>query len=332
MQRMNSAGARPGRLEAALGILNGVIGDYLVARSNPLAIEFGLYEENRSLACDREALARAHPATTGRLCVLVHGLAMNEGVWSFPADPAGTYGAVLRRDLGYTPLYVRYNTGLHVSENGGLLAGLLEDLVRCFPVEVREIVLVGHSMGGLVVRSACEFARAAGQPWRARVTHAFYLGSPHRGAAFEQAGNVVAWVLGALGLAHTSLVADVGNLRSAGIKDLRFASLLASDWVGRDPDALLENTCRPIPLAPGISHHFGVGGLGAHERSAVTRLLGDAVVSHSSAAARGAVVAEGARSDMRYFPGVGHQALAHHPDVARWIVTCCADEPQDTAR
>ncbi len=318
------AGAAPGRLEASVSLLNAVVGDYLRRRSNPLGIELALYEGNRPLPCDRAAIARAHPAVTGKLCVLVHGLATNEGIWSFPGDRNRSYGSQLRRNLGYTPFQVRYNTGLHVSENGQLLAQLLEALVRCHPVEVREIVLVGHSMGGLVVRSACEVARAGGQQWLSTLAHAFYLGSPHRGAPLEKAGNVVAWFLQAVGNAHTGVIADVINLRSAGIKDLRFPNLVPADWEGRDPDALLDAACTAIPLAPGVSHHFGVGGLGARENHLVTRLLGDAMVSVSSASAPGHPRVFRTREDVRFFPGVGHLALAHHADVCRWIETCCA--------
>jgi pimeloyl-ACP methyl ester carboxylesterase len=321
------ARAAPGRLEAALSILNAVVGDHLRRRSNALEIPFGLRRAGEPLPCERAALARAQPEATGRLCVLVHGLAVNEGVWSFPGDPLASYGSLLRRDLGYTPYEVRYNTGLHISDNGRELARLLDALVRSHPVEVRELVLVGHSMGGLVVRSACELARASGQPWLALVTHAFYLGSPHLGAPLEKVGNVVSWMLQSIGLSHTSLVADVLDIRSAGIKDLRFANLVAADWEGRDPDALLQRGCAAVPLAPGVAHHFGVGGLGADERHVATRLFGDAMVRVSSAAAcRPGPGGAEPRQDVRFFPRVGHHALAHHPDVYAWLRACCAGE------
>jgi pimeloyl-ACP methyl ester carboxylesterase len=322
-----AAAAAPGRLEASLSVLNAVVGDYLRRRSNALEIPFGLYHDNRPLACEREAIARVHPAATGKVCVLVHGLAVNEGVWAYPADRRLSYGALLQRDLGYTPFQVRYNTGLHVSENGQALADLLERLVRCHPVEVEELVLVGHSMGGLLVRSACEAARVGGQRWLARLVHAFYVGSPHRGAVLERLGNVVSWVLRSVGVAHTTLIADVADLRSAGIKDLRFASLVAADWQGRDPDALLQDTCTAVPLAAGVAHHFGVGGLGAHERHLATRLFGDAMVSVASASG---ALPPGAREDVRFFAGVPHLGLAHHPDVYAWIAACCAGaRPQE---
>ena len=316
--------AGAGRLEAALSVLNAVVGDHLRRRSNPLEIQFGLYQDGHPLPCSRDAIARAHPSATGKLCVLVHGLAVNEGVWSFPGHRRRTYGSLLQRDAGYTPFQVRYNTGLHVSDNGEALAQVIDALLREYPSDIREIVLVGHSMGGLVVRSACEVARAGGSAWLGRVAHAFYLGAPHGGAPLERLGAVVAWSLRAIGVAHTTLIADVLDVRSAGIKDLRFAHLVAKDWQGRDAGALLDTARTLVPLAPGISHHFGVGGLGRHEGHVITRLLGDALVPVASASAPSGLLDDGARADVRFFPGIGHVALAHHPNVFAWIEACCS--------
>jgi triacylglycerol lipase len=292
--------------------------------SKPLEIRFGLYEGGQPLPCSRAAIARAHPSATGKLCVLVHGLAVNEDVWAFPGDRRRTYGRLLERDAGYTPFQVRYNTGLHVSENGEALAHLLDALLREVPSDVQQIVLVGHSMGGLVVRSACEVARATGSAWLGRVAHAFYLGAPHGGAPLERLGAVVARSLRAIGVSHTRLIADVLDVRSAGIKDLRFAHLVAADWEGRDAGALLDVARPVVPLAPGISHHFGVGGLGGHEGHLATRLLGDALVPVASASPPGGLTDDSGRADVRFFPRIGHVALAHHPDVYAWIEACCA--------
>ena len=66
-------------------------------------------------------------------------------------------------------LYLRYNTGRHVSENGRDWRTLLDAARARWPVEVHEIALIGHSMGGLVARSACHYAveRLRGREGRA---------------------------------------------------------------------------------------------------------------------------------------------------------------------
>ncbi len=303
-----------GKLDRSLSVLNAVVGDYLERRGNGLAIPMTLARGGEPLACEREALAHAYPQATHRLAVLVHGLGVNEACWAFPDDPVRSYGALLAADLGFTPLSVRYNSGLAVAENGALLDAMLDALTAAMPVEPREIVLVGHSMGGLVIRRACHEAALAGHGWLGRVRHAFYLGSPHLGAPLEKLGGAVTGVLKAVGIAHTDLVADVIDLRSEGIKDLRHGLAPA----GGGP---------PLPLAPGVAHHFLVGGLGPTEAHLATLLLGDALVPVASAAARLPAGAREAGRDVRFFPGVGHLALAHHPEVYDWIRRRCAGEP-----
>ena len=124
----------------------------------------------RTVALDGEGLRRTYPAPAEKLAVFIHCLAGNQQVWRFYSeeqygDRETTYGSLLKQDLGYTPLYLRYNSGLHVSENGALLAEKMEELVSSWPVAVEEIVLVGHSMGGLVARSACHQGKQRRNGW-----------------------------------------------------------------------------------------------------------------------------------------------------------------------
>jgi len=74
----------------------------------------------------------------------------------------------LRDDLGYSPVFLRYNTGLHVSVNGRTLAEILELLQDQWPVPITELVLIGHSMGGLVARSACHYGAELQHGWGRR--------------------------------------------------------------------------------------------------------------------------------------------------------------------
>src|SRR3954471_11448689 len=135
----------------ALGALNGAVGDRLAAAGNPLALD----------------MTPRGGGDTPRIAVFVHGLGETDDSWAlFGRRP---YGAGLEEELGYTPLYLRYNTGLHISDNGRRLARLLEETVESWPVPVEEIVLVGHSMGGLVARSACHYGGARAGRGRHRV-------------------------------------------------------------------------------------------------------------------------------------------------------------------
>ena len=57
------------------------------------------------------------------------------------------------------------NTGLPIAENGVAMAALLDRLVTAWPTDVRRIALVGHSMGGLVMRAACAVNTDSESPW-----------------------------------------------------------------------------------------------------------------------------------------------------------------------
>jgi hypothetical protein len=138
-----------------VGALNGLIGDALEREGSDLHEPMSVRTGGRPVALEPEALAAAYPDAGPRVVVFLHGLMETEFSWRLGAGPEGeTYASRLRRDLGCTPVEVRYNSGRHISENGRSLAELLERVVGAWPVEVEEVALVGHSMGGLVARWA----------------------------------------------------------------------------------------------------------------------------------------------------------------------------------
>ncbi len=202
------------RADALRAALNGVLGDHLAATGNPLALPMQLRSEGRALPLEREALAAALPAASGRLLVLVHGLCMSDRSFTRRGHD---HGAALACG-GHTPLYLLYNSGRPIAENGRDLSELLEALLAAWPVRVDELVILGHSMGGLVARSACEAAAETERSWLGRLAKLVFLGTPHHGAPLERAGR---WLEGALGLSpYVAPIARLGALRSAGIGDL----------------------------------------------------------------------------------------------------------------
>ena len=292
-------------LDQILAVLNGAVGDMLARTGNGLQLEMGWFRNGLPVRPERAALARAYPEATPRVVVLVHGLMCTESIWTLP--DGSDYGSLLARDLGLTPLYVRYNSGLSIPENGARLSALLATLHEEYPITLEEIVPLGYSMGGLVIRSACHAASRTGEPWLDRVRRAVYVGTPHRGAPLERAGRFVTRVLRLVDDPYTRLVADIADLRSDGVKDLGDADL-------RRPDDLTAGG--PVPLLPGIRHYLVAGSV-SHD-PLVTRLFGDALVPVASATDGGCT--DGASlalppSHIRFRPGLGHLALAHHPLV-----------------
>jgi pimeloyl-ACP methyl ester carboxylesterase len=210
----------PGRLASGVrSALNAAFGDHLAQMGNVLAIDMGFYRDGRPLALVPAELAAAFPDAGGRLCVFLHGLAFDEHCWQPGSAGEVDFGGGLQADCGYAPLYVRYNTGLAIAENGALLAGLLESLLAAWPQPVDELLLIGHSMGGLVAREACEQAAGCDLQWPQRTRMLVCLGSPHLGSPVERLGQSVQTAL--QGSKVTAPLGKVANARSKGIKGLR---------------------------------------------------------------------------------------------------------------
>jgi PGAP1-like protein len=233
--------------EAVLAVLNGVLGDYLSERGNPLAIEMRLRHAGAPLVLTADALRAALPDAGDKLVVLVHGSCMNDRQWN---QRGHDHGAALARDLGYTPIYVQYNSGLHISINGRALDALLEPLVTAWPVPLAELSIVGHSMGGLVARSACHAGDQADRAWRRQLRSLVTVGTPHHGAPLERGG---AWVDQLLGLSRYSApFSRLGQIRSAGVTDLRHGNARDDDWQGLARFGHHDDRRHPLPLPAGV--------------------------------------------------------------------------------
>ena len=269
------AESRPGTTRAAvIAVLNGVVGDHLADTDNPLAVAMRFCRAGEPLDLDPVSLRSAVPDLGGKILVLVHGLCGNDRDW---ARDGGDYGEALARDLGYTPIYLNYNTGRHISENGREFSRLLEQLVQAWPVAVDELVLLCHSMGGLVARSACHYSDPASR-WRPRLTKLVSLGTPHHGAALERGGNGLQWLAGVN--RYSAPLGRLAKLRSAGITDLRYGAFLDGHWAGYDRFAPTGDTRDAVDLPTGVACYALAGTMSIRGRR---HPLGDGMVTVASA-------------------------------------------------
>lgn len=324
------AGSTP-RSNLALAVLNATWGDQLDEHGSPLAILMAVRRAQADVAPRRDALEVAFPETTSKLAVFIHGLGETEESWRLHADREGatasTYGSRLAHDFGYTPIYLRYNTGLHVCENGRRLTALLDKVVATWPVPVDEMILLGHSMGGLVARSACHSAQQRGDAWVSRVRHVFYLGCPHLGAGLEQWVSRLSDMLGRLD--ESRPLASVLDTRSAGIKDLRAGSLLDDDQSEVGPGS--KRRGNDVPLISTANHYAVSATVTTSRRNPLGRLVGDLLVQPASARGRSR---DGRHipfpvEHKRHFGGLHHFELLNHPPVyeamREWLdSTSCA--------
>lgn len=301
-----------------VAVLNGLVGDYLVRTRNGLATEMGCYHGGVQIAVDREAFARCYPRATARVVVLVHGVMCDESIWV--GEDGSDYGQSLARDHGFTPIYVRYNSGLPIADSGEALARMLEQLVQSYPIPIDELLLLGYSMGGLLLRRACHVAHGENHVWLSRVRRAIYVGTPHLGAPAERFGRTVVDLLQAINDPYTKLISDIGALRSAGVQDLGHAALRHEDRLRAPTLWPLADARHPLPLLPSLRHYLIAGSIAIDPRLGF--LFGDAIVPIASAT-HGADPTGNPlpASHVRVLPGLSHVALAHHPDVYTQINT-----------
>ncbi|WP_410643930.1 esterase/lipase family protein [Amycolatopsis sp. lyj-346] len=281
----------------ATGLAHGMFGVRLPAAGRGPNDEMTVRSARRPVTLDHSSLTAAHPDATGRLVVFLHGLVETERCWF-----RGTgFGARLADDLDTTPVYVRYNSGRHVSENGGDLVALLGRLVDSWPVPVTDIVLIGHSMGGLVARSALYQAQEQDVSWLSRVTRLVCLGTPHSGAPLERRVAQVAGLLGKSPVATP--LARLLSTRSDGIQDLAHGYVHRSQW-----SAGAESPWRPEGGA-GVRRLFVSATLSRTEGSTWGRLVGDLLV----APVRADDLTEDA--DIVWLGGLNHFSLLHDDAV-----------------
>lgn len=308
--------------EAVLAALNGVLGDRLAQTHNPLATPMTLRWQGQAL---NPMGMPPMPGVTGKVLLLIHGLCMNDLQWApnpQASDPAQSdHAAALAAAGGYTPVFLRYNTGRHTSDNGHELAALLEQVLARWSVPVQELAVVAHSMGGLVMRSAVQAAQHDGLRWPHQLKRIVFLGTPHHGAPLEQAGNWVDTVLGTTPFSRP--FAKLGQLRSAGITDLRHGCVQDADWQGHDRFLRGPDRRHPLSLPEGVACYTVAATTAAQRSPLAERLVGDGLVPLPSAL--------GQHPDPRHqlaFPKshqailyrTHHMALLHSPAVTRKLL------------
>ena len=321
----------------ALAVIDAWAGDALAATDSALAVPLGVRVAGRAVPPTTAGLSAAFPEPSSTVAVFLHGLGETEIAWGFQprraegARPLAGYPAAVLA-AGATPVLLRYNSGEHVSSNGHRLADLLDGLVEHWPVPVQRLVLVGHSMGGLIIRSACHLGATYGAAWVPLVSDTLSLSTPHHGAGLERLANLGTTLLGAT--KWTRPFERLANTRSAGVKDLRFGNLLDEDWVDADPDELWTDRATEVPLLATARHHMVAASLSGNPEGRGARVIGDLLVVPRSAhgqqrtARRSRFVLE----ETHHLPGTHHFSLLNHPAVAELLTKLLGPSPAGAHR
>ncbi len=301
-------------------VLNGVVGDYLVEQNNPLAIDMGFYHQGLPLS-----LPNPETIYSNKIVVLLHGLTNLETIWDIETAASQddisekstviNYGIHLQNDFGYTPFFLRYNTGLNIEENGRQFTQLMGNLVSAYPKPIDEIIFVGFSMGGLLMRYAQKNAIDTKAPWLTKLTNCFYLGTPHEGSYFERFGHLASSVVRSIPKEYVNHWADWIDVRSEGIQDLKHG-LAHLRKVGLE-EGESHGLCGSFYQQ--ARHHFVSGSLMEESDSLLNKVFGDALVTHDSATPNSAPI----ESKFSHFEGVPHVPLAHtesvYQQIRQWI-------------
>ncbi|MBF9220203.1 esterase/lipase family protein [Hymenobacter ruricola] len=337
-----------------LPVLNGALGDQLAARFDRRAIRMSFRRGGEDVPVADLRLSEPRQKTV----VFVHGLMGDELIWQtgFQDAPGSRrYGPRLAEETHCRALYLRFNSGLHLSENGRELSRLLTELVSTYPDAVGELVLVGHSMGGLIIRSAGHYGQLGVKsealrvdstepalptekqtltlnsqlltqqaPWLAHLRSVFLLGTPNDGSWLEQNSHFTARLLERINLFPTRFLSKALNQRSNGIKDLRYSILVDDDWQDAHANDLTPPRT-PVPPLPGVRYHILMGAwLRSTRPSALREYFGDGLVGQGSARGHAtfgdeAALPEGASVRTAVFGQQHHGGLLTHPEVFQYL-------------
>jgi len=276
-----------------IAILHGLIGDDMERTARVLAYPMSIRVDGRPVPPKYRALATAFPDAGAHLVVFLHGLVETESAWRLGGRP--TYGERLDSEADTTSIFLRYNTGRRIATNGADLSDLLEQLVQAWPVRVHRITLVGHSMGGLVSRSAAHHAAENGRRWVDLLTDVFTLGTPHLGAPLARGVHVAT---AALALApETRPFANLLARRSAGVRDLIHGSITADEGHASYADGFDVGVAADISVPEGVRHHHASAVVTGNPRHPVGIFVGDGLVRTDSAGGRNKLRNIGLRPD-----------------------------------
>lgn len=272
-----------------LAIINGLIGDTLAELNSPLAIQMSFREHGRDVHVADLSLPRHAPENKRHFVIFVHGLMGEDGLWQesslwqSPSIETTRYGTLLEKELEVTGLYLRYNSGLHISDNGKNLNTLLQELVDLYGEIIGRITLIGYSMGGLVVRSAGYYAEKQRRNWLNKLSTVVLMSVPHEGSYVEQFNHLTSLILRTIPNIPTRIVAHVIDKRSGGIKDLRYGFMVEEDWKNQNSDHLGAVQRTFVNLVPSVNYHLIAGTIAEDEMSPLALFFGDGLVSKHSA-------------------------------------------------
>lgn len=299
--------------DAVLSVVNGIFGDYLATKGNTLAIEMRLRVDGKPIGFSELLERTTHKK---KLLLMVHGLCMNDIQWNRKEHD---HGKELSKSLNAVPVYLHYNSGKHISENGKQLSAILKELYSKLSNDI-ELSILAHSMGGLVTRSALHYAQTLNHSWSKNLNKVIFLGTPHHGALLEKGGNWIDILLDSN--PYTIPFSRIGKIRSSGITDLRHSFIVDEDWKDKDRFEFNSDSGRLIPLPEGMAF-YAIAAVTSQKSNLIgNSIVGDGLVTLKSAFSDSKSLKQNLNihKDKQWVKyGINHMELLNDKDVYQQI-------------
>lgn len=316
-------------------VLHGAVGHKLHEINPNSSIKMSLREDGKDISIRDIHFHEKLKKSNHTVVLFIHGLMSDEILWKCPFRQEVGIGNHLEKDFPAVILYLRYNTGLHISQNGRTLSNLLQEIINAGNGLVENLIIVSHSMGGLVTRSACYYAEeqnrrththhmeTKNQTWIDKLTKIFLIGVPHDGSFLEKIGYITTSVLKNIGLLSTNIVAEIADNRSDGIKDLRHGFMVDEDWQRKDNDALHDVKKTEVHPLPHVQYYVIAGALHGDASSPLSIYFGDGLVGKNSASGKVFYSEKNSASEnieFKIFTKVNHISLLYNQEVYHYIL------------
>lgn len=307
-------------------ILNGIHGDSMDENGHPALIRMSFRYNSRDISVEKIAELIDFAKSNGQLIIMAHGLMNDESIWqSNPEDIVQRMGSFIENQKKANILYIRYNTGRHISQNGKDLSRLIQRLIDHYRNEIKELILIGHSMGGLVLRSACNYCRSLEHQWVLLLKKVFLIGVPNEGSYLARVAYMTQYFLRKVDPSENSSYAKFFDIRSNGIKDLSFGFLIDEDWQNPDYEYAKEMKASKVYPVQNVEYYLIAGTVAdENKKYKIFTFFGDGLVEKESALSNlfKTNAIDSGLIHFKLFSEQNHLSLLEDKNVQSYMVEC----------
>lgn len=307
-------------------IINGLMGDNMAEKGSNVLVNLSFRYKSRDIEVDDLKKYYNFSEYDGKIILFIHGLMNDESIWQSDfTDTKKRLGTALEVQDDAVCLYIRYNTGLHISENGRAVNNLLQQFVEKYSNEVRELIIISHSMGGLVTRSAGYYADIQGLKWITLLKKVFLIGVPNEGSYLARVAYLTQYFFRKIDITQNDSIAKFFDIRSNGIKDLSFGYLVDEDWQNAEDGKIRNVNVTIVTPLPKVKYYLIAGAvLDEQGRGRIFTFFGDGLVEKESALSRlfKNNSLKSGKVEMKLFNGENHLTLLESKKVHEYVLSC----------